>query len=486
MNTSSKRAGFCSRRGAGFPYAPALPRPCCIVLSIALLFAPLFFATAEEPPAPSQASGQAGGIQSILTEVSALLARREYPAALALFDRMSQAEAEKTEMRLLKASVLNAAARPAEARAIAAEISARQPNNTAALMTLADSAALEGKTREQRTLLERAIKIDPKNARALTDLGNIALGAQSLRMAGNYFDQALQADSRYGDALIGRAIVYRYSREPKQAEQLLNQAIRLYPQWASPLHERARLYKGAGFNEDALADLDAAKKLESGNYWILIDRGAVLVELNRKMEALADFTAAIAIDPNNFLAYVYIAGIKDETGDYAGAEQAYINLARLKSEYYFAFEGMGFIRMRGRRWAEARDAFLSAYKQAPKEYSYALLAALNWMRAGKQTDPKQFLAQVLRTAPRDSLEWQLLRLYHDLSGDSDAAARIDREPNLDAKARMLFYLANYYDIRGNKILADKYFLQVKELNRTATFEWRINEWFIEERGLSGL
>ena len=80
----------------------------------------------------------------------------------------------------------------------------------------------------------------------------------------------------------------------------------------------------------------------------------------------------------------------------------------------------------------------------------------------------------------------MLRLYHDLAGDSDAAARIDREPNLDAKARMLFYLANYYDIRGNKILADKYFLQVKELNRTATFEWRINEWFIEERGLSGL
>jgi tetratricopeptide (TPR) repeat protein len=488
MNTSSKRAGRLFRHGASV--RSVSPGPCCGVLSIALLFTLPVCPAAGEPPAPSEANGTANGFaedrSEILSEVAALLARREYSAALALFDRMSGAEAEKTEMRLLKASVLNTAGRPAEARAIAQAIIEREPGNVEALMLLADSAAREGKDREQRTLLERAVKIDPQNARALTDLGNIALRAQSIRMAGTYFDQALKADSRYGDAIIGRAIVYRYNREPKQAEQLLNQAIRLYPQWASPLHERARLYKGAGFTEEALADLDAAKKLESGNYWILVDRGAALVELGRKQEALEEFTAAIARDPNNFLAYVYSAGIKDEAGDYAGAEEAYLNLARIKSEYYFAFEGMGFIRMRGRRWAEARDAFLSAYKQAPKEYSYALLAAGNWMRAGRQSDPKQFLAQVLRTAPRDSLEWQMLRLYHDLSGDSDAAARIDREPNLDAKARMLFYLANYYDIRGNKILADKCFLQVRELNRTATFEWRINEWFLEERGLTAL
>jgi uncharacterized membrane-anchored protein len=139
--------------------------------------------------------------------------------------------------------------------------------------------------------------------------------------------------------------------------------------------------------------------------------------------------------------------------------------------------------MRNQRWAEARDAFLEAYKQAPKEYAYALLAAVNWMRAGQLNDPKQFLAQVLRTAPRDSSEWYMLRLFHDLNGDADTAGRIDAEQNIDTRARMLFYLANYYDIRGNRTLADKYFLQVQEMNRVATPEWRINEWFLEKRGL---
>ncbi len=141
------------------------------------------------------------------------------------------------------------------------------------------------------------------------------------------------------------------------------------------------------------------------------------------------------------------------------------------------------IKMKNHQWAEARDAFLEAYKQAPKEYPYALLAAVNWMRAGRQTDPKQFLAQVLRTAPRDSLEYAMLRLFHDLSGDSDVATKVDKEVNLNTKARMLFYLACYYDVRGSKNLADRYYLQVQELNRMDTPEWRINEWILEERGI---
>jgi tetratricopeptide (TPR) repeat protein len=259
--------------------------------------------------------------------------------------------------------------------------------------------------------------------------------------------------------------------------------VRLFPQWASPLHERGRLYRGAGYAREALADLDAAKALEPDNYWIAVDRGNTLIDLNRKPEALEEFTRAISMNPEVFIAYVYSAGIKDESGDYEGAERDYETLARLKPEYYFAFEGLGIIRMRKHQWAEARDAFLEAHRQAPDDLSYALLAAMNWMRAGRINDPRQFLAQALRRAARESLEWYMLRLYHDLAGDTDVAIRIDREQNLDNKARMLYYLANYYDIRGNSNLADRYFIRVKELDRRAIPEWRLNEWIIEERNL---
>jgi tetratricopeptide (TPR) repeat protein len=421
--------------------------------------------------------------QTILTEVSRLMARREYPAALDLFEKINKSALQTSEIQLLKASVLNSAGRSAEARAIASGISSRNPNNIDALLVLAASAAIEGKDRDQRSLLERVIKIDPKNLKAFSDLGYVALRAQSLRTAAGHFDKALEIDGNYREALVGRAIVYRYANDPKRSEQLLNKAIRQNPQWAEPLNERARLYKGAGYMEDALKDLDAAKKIDPDNYWVSVDRATTLIELNRKPEALKELDHAIGLSPNSFLAYIYRAGIKDESGDYKGAELDYITLTKIKPDYYFAAEGLGIIKMRYQRYTEARDAFLAAYRQAPKEYQYALLATINWMKAGKPSDPKQFLAQVLKTAPRDSADWSLLRLYHDMGGDGDVVDKANREQNLDLKSRMLFYIAHYYDIRGNKTLANNYFLMVKDMNRTGTVEWKMNEWITEERGL---
>jgi len=280
--------------------------------------------------------------------------------------------------------------------------------------------------------------------------------------------------------------VYRYAREPKKSEQLLNKAIRQNPEWAAPLHERARLYKGAGFLQDALNDLDSAKRLEPDNYWICTDRAAVLIELNRKSEALEELDHAVISDPGGFLAYVYRAGIREESGDYKGAEHDYTVIMKLKPEYYFAAEGLGVIKMRNRQYIEARDAFLAAYRQAPKEFRYAMLAAINWMKGGRASDPKQFLAQVLRTVPRDSPEWLILRLYHDLSGDGDIVDKTNREQNLEAKSKMLFYIAQYYDVRGNISLANKYFLEVKDLNRPYGIEWKINDMILKERGLNNL
>jgi len=48
---------------------------------------------------------------------------------------------------------------------------------------------------------------------------------------------------------------------------------------------------------------------------------------------------------------------------------------------------------------------------------------------------------------------------------------------------MLFYLASYYDIRGNTNLANRYYLLMQDLNVAASIEWRLNEMVLAERGL---
>ncbi|GHU87669.1 hypothetical protein FACS189476_03480 [Spirochaetia bacterium] len=416
--------------------------------------------------------------------MSEFLARGQFDEALALFDAIDPAEANTSGIRLLKASVLSSAGRPAEGRIITQAVISEEPSNIDALFVLAAVEGASGKEKEQQSILERIIKADPANTAALVDLGNMALRSGSYRNAASYFDRALQGDDGNFDALLGRALIYLYSHDPKNSETLLNKAVVLYPASAAPLHERARLYKNTGYKRQALIDLDAAKERDSENYWIAVDRGSVLVDLNRKREALEEFNRANQLEPGNFLGYVYSAGLKDEFGDYNGAEQDYEILSKLKPDYYFAFEGLGMHRMRKGFLSEAKDAFLEAYKYAPNEASYALLAAANWMRASSISAPKQFLEEAIRRARRDSLEWYMLRLYHDLAGDNDLAIKIDKEKNSEKKAQMLYYLANYYDIRGNRSLANRYFLRMKELNIQTIPEWRLNEWAITERGLA--
>jgi tetratricopeptide (TPR) repeat protein len=422
--------------------------------------------------------------ENILTQAAEKLARREYTQALELFDTLPPEFAQNSEIRILRAGIYNSAGKPADARKIANEIIGSDKNNVGALMILADAAMLENKERERRQFLENVLKIDTKHARALIDLANINLKNQNLRVAGNYFDRALAAEPNNGEALVGRASVHRYSRELKKAEALLNRAVRLYPDWARPFQERARIYKSAGFNADALEDFAAAIKLEPDNYWVLVDYGNLLMETNQKKEALEFLNRAIKISPSSFIAYVYSAAIKDELGDYEGALKDYTALSKLKPDYYFAFEAIGVIRMRNKQWALARDAFLDAYKQAPKEFNYAILATINWMRAGKQTDPKQFLAQVIKTAPRDSLDRAMLSLFHDLKGDVDVGIKVESEKNIYEKTKHLYYLASYHDIRGNKLIADKYFLMAQELNAVGSLEWRLNGIMLTDRGIN--
>jgi hypothetical protein len=89
----------------------------------------------------------------------------------------------------------------------------------------------------------------------------------------------------------------------------------------------------------------------------------------------------------------------------------------------------------------------------------------------------------MKKVPRESLEYYLLRLYWELNGDTDVASRVDRERSKVTKARMAYYLALYYEIRGS-IMADRYYTLVKDLDQKAVPEWRLNEWAMISRNLA--
>ena len=431
---------------------------------------------------------QAGTTESILTRINELVSSSKHNEAITLFDTIPLPDRNSAPLQLFKASVLSSAGRQGEARIIAEAVNKTEPNNIEALFMLAAIEGAAGRRKQQQTALEKIVKIEPDNASALLELGNLSLRNRNMKTAASYFQRVLNKEPQNAIALLGMGRTFRMNGEHEEAEKFFNHAVKLYPDSAEARSERGRFYKGRGFLIQALTDLDEAKKLAPGDYWISIDRGVLLLEMNRKPAALEEFNRAVSIDSGEFLAYVYTSGLKDDLGDPNGAERDYAILAKMRPDYYYALEGLGLHKMRNEKWAEARDAFAEAYKRAPEEHLYALLAAINWMRTDNITSPRNYLSQAHAKVKKDSLEWYMFRLFYNLTarsyaGENDMIQRLEQEKDENLKARMMFYMAQYYDVRGSTTTANKYYMMVNDMGKRAIPEWRLNEWIVAARGI---
>jgi len=430
-------------------------------------------------------------VERILTQTVEYLAVSKYDEAIALFDTIPQPQRDTSGLRLLRASILSSAGKFAEARAGVEAVLALEPGNIDALFMLATIESVTGRRQQQQRALERIIAIEPDNAEALVSLGNINLETRAYRQAATYFYRVLTNDGRNAQAMLGLARAFRMNTEWDDAEMLLDRLVSLYPDMVEARSDRARFYWGRERYREALEEFDAAIKLSPNDFWLAVDRADLLFEMERKTEALAEFNRAIAINPNHYYPYVYTSGLKDDLGDHEGAERDYTILARLKPDYYFAFEGLGLHKMRKGEWADARNAFMEAYRQAPNEHYFALLTAISWMRMGDVTAPRTFLNQAQNRVTRNTLEWYMFRLYYDMTSrnyqsEYDMLTRLDREQDETLKARMLFYMAWYFEVRGNTNSANRYFRMVYELDKKAIPEWRLNEWILIDRGIHPL
>jgi tetratricopeptide (TPR) repeat protein len=423
----------------------------------------------------------------ILQDISDSLSTGDYGTAITLFDTIEQQEAQTPQVRLLKASVLLSTGDLKEARTHVEAILAQDADNPDALFLLSVLEEAAGKEKEQYQILERILKKNPTYMDALISMASINIKRRSLKNAADYYDRALKVDAKNADALLGMANVYYLSKDTKKAESLYNQTVSFHPGLAQAYTERARFYRNTGKNSLALADLSTAKKYDGEDYWIAIDMGNILLDLNRKTDALAEFQRAVNLNPDFFLPYVYTAGIKDELKDYNGAEKDYTTVTKLKPNYFYAFEGLGIIKIRKGEWFAARDAFLEAYKREPQEINYALLASISSIRGGRPNEQRQLLNDAMRKVNRESLDWYLLRLYYDYTGsvytgDSSVISRLDNEVDSNIKARTTYYLAIYYELRKNIKLAEKYYLIVRDMQCRSIPEWRLNEIALEQYG----
>jgi tetratricopeptide (TPR) repeat protein len=135
------------------------------------------------------------------------------------------------------------------------------------------------------------------------------------------FDQSLRLDPKNAPTYRARGYSWQTKGDFDRAIADYSEAIRLAPQSADAFNSRcwARAIAGRDLQQ-ALSDCTESLRLRSGDADTMDSRGFVYLRLNRLEDAIADYDAALKIDPRK-AASLYGRGIiKLRKGDAAGGE----------------------------------------------------------------------------------------------------------------------------------------------------------------------
>ena len=271
------------------------------------------------------------------------------------------------------------------------------------------------------------------------------------------------------------------------AQDYQSQAVQANPSLSVAWAERARSRYYSGDYQGSIADSLEATRLSPDDPWNYIERARAYLDSGLRAQAAQDFGEAIRLDPGYYLPYVMRAGILEEDGQDARALADYQAAARLFPEYYYSYESIGVLGMKLERWAEAAAAFQDAFRRSPQECEYAILAANAWLRAGQPRKARELAESALPGIDREKFDAQylMLRLFMENGDSSQAELSVMAMKKLDDRALMVFFLAEYWKLRGKADLALKYHQYVRDMGRKGSFADRLNEIEAERGALNG-
>lgn len=427
-----------------------------------------------ESPEPESEKPQPWTQAAFGQSLSGKLRNRDFEGALALFETVPEGESVKPEMRKLRLSILVSAGKLGEAKALEAALEAELPGDTEVLYAGAMIATAENNRTKRLEYLNRILKADPSNSAALTDTGLDFYSRKNYPQAKTNFLKAMASDPENVDAILGLARVYYMTDDLPKTRDTLNLAISKEPGYSVLWAERARAESELGDQNAAIRDIERSIELDPSVYGHWVDYGTYLLPTERRPEAEKAFGAAIDLEPDHYLAYIYRAGLRDELGNTDGAILDYKNVIRLYPRYYFAAEGLGILLWEKGEFEGAATAFLNALEYSPQSAYYALMHTLSMYRSGKDGEAKAFMSKYITTLDRNGTEYFLCRLFVDKVGDAEVINRIMKEKNKTTKNRYLFYTAMYFDLFSSKTVAQKYYLEVLSVENPGFFEYRLS------------
>lgn len=197
----------------------------------------------------------------------------------------------------------------------------------------------------------------------------------------------------------------------------LNQAIEAYHQAAilAPddvaIHEHlARAYFKANQYRDCLDQIEILSKSEEYQKRadIMVLKGECELQLGQYREARATLETALEIAPTSMSALLCLAKVSIRTNDLDRADICFRKAATIDAQDPQVFLGMGYLRMRQEKWADALRVLQKAAQLDPKDPVAVCMIGMVYEKQGNSEAAMQQYGKALQMDPQNSMAKSLL------------------------------------------------------------------------------
>jgi tetratricopeptide (TPR) repeat protein len=197
------------------------------------------------------------------------------------------------------------------------------------------------------TDLSTAIALEPTLAEAYYQRARAYEHNEEDQPALADYTEAIVRLPRPGKALVSRAIILTRRQRFEEALADLDAALRepndrIVTCWAYT--ERGDVHAAAGRHEQALADYAAALRVDPDWRHAYTRRGHLYTDTDRQEEAIRDYSEMIRLAPDNFWGYAFRAEAHGRRGDYAAALADHRRVTELNPQQAEAWGYLAWIR----------------------------------------------------------------------------------------------------------------------------------------------
>ncbi|MBR1911401.1 MAG: tetratricopeptide repeat protein [Treponema sp.] len=402
--------------------------------------------------------------------------------ALALYDEVPENFAEDEDLLVLKASLLISDNQLNNAKTICLDLNRKNPSDATVIELLAYIAKLQGDSGNQNKYLKTLLAQDQYNVTANVEMAQSMFENKNYKQARLYYQKALVREPDNEDVLfgLGQADYFLGSKDPskdKEAESTFKKILENNPDYAPAYSYLGKLAAADNRYKIASDYVKQAIAIDQTNYNYFIDYGMYESNLGHYDAAIQAWTDAISIQPKYFLAYAYRAGVYDEQNQIDKAVSDYKSVVAYNPNYYFAYESLGILSLKQCDWKTARESFEKCYEMdKTSNISYPLMITYCYYKEGNKLKAKSFSDKVLRKLDRNSIDYAMLRVWHDESGEMPLPQKISALDNANKKGKMYFYLGLYYENFGGVEIARENYAKVISMHNPMFFEYRLAEW----------